>query len=120
HLFERCAGEENFVHALPLHDRSVVTGNRSAATPEDLDIGRAAFPQKIDNLRKKFDVPAVVTRNANRTRVLLHGRADDIADRSMVSKINHFNPVPDQFEIDRVDGAVMPIANWDSGKNADR
>ena len=35
--------------------------DRAAAAPEDLDLVRAFFAQKIDNRRKKFDMPTVVT-----------------------------------------------------------
>ncbi len=88
----------------------------SAAAAENLDIVCAFFSQKIDNGREKFDVPAVVTRYANRPHVLLDGGADDVAYRAVIAEINDFNPVPDEFQVDRIDRAVMPVANRDRGR----
>ena len=92
----------------------------AAAAAENLDVVRAFFAQKIDHGREKFDVPAVVTRNANRAHVLLDGGADDVADRAVIAEINHFDPVPDEFEVDRVDRAVVTITNRDCGQNSNR
>ena len=92
----------------------------AAAAPENLDIVRAFFAQKIDNGREKFDVPAVVTRDANRPHVLLDGGTDDVGNRAMIAEINHFDPVPDEFQVDRVDRAVVPVTNRDSGENTNR
>ena len=85
----------------------------AAATPENLDIVGAFFAQKIDNGREKFDVPAVVTRNTDRPDVLLNGGTDNVANRTVITKINHFDPVPDEFQVDRVDRAIVAITNRD-------
>ena len=53
-----------------------------AAAAENLNIVCAFLAQKIDNSRKKLDVPAVVTRDANGAHVLLDRGANDITDRS--------------------------------------
>src|SRR5262252_512650 len=71
HVVERCAGEENLLNAFASHRCRVVMRDSAAAAPENLDIVCAFFAQKIDNGREKFDMPAVVTRNANRAHVLL-------------------------------------------------
>src|SRR5205814_2235272 len=76
------------------------------------------FAQKLDNLGEELDMPIVVTGDANVAYILLDRRADNIADRAMVPEINHFNAVPDEFQIDRVDGAVVPVANRDSGQDS--
>ena len=52
----------------------------AAAPPENLDIVCAFFAQKIDNGREEFDVPTVVTRDANRPHVFLDSGTDDVAD----------------------------------------
>ena len=92
----------------------------AAAAPENLDIVCAFFSQKIDNGREKFDVPAVVTRDANRPHVFLDGGTDDVGYRAMIAEINDFNPVPDELQIDCIDRAVMPVANRDSGEDTNR
>ena len=92
----------------------------AAAAPEDLDIVCAFFPQKIDNGREKFDVPTVVTRDANRPHIFLDGGTDDVGYRAVIAKINHFDPVPDEFQVDRVNRAIVPITNRDCGQNSDR
>src|SRR6266480_3634532 len=60
HFIERGAGEKDFVHAFAFHACCVIVSNRAAAAAEDLDFVRAFFAQKIDDSRKKLDVPAVV------------------------------------------------------------
>ena len=118
HVFERCPGEENRIHAPALHFRGVLARDRATATAEHLDVLGAFFAQKIDNFGEELDVPAVIARNPNCTHVLLNSGAHDIADRTMIAEIDDLNPVPDKLEIDGVDRAVVPIANRDSGKNA--
>jgi hypothetical protein len=38
----------------------------------------------------------------------------------MIAEIHDLDSVPDKLEVDRVDGAIVPIANRDSGENSDR
>ena len=57
---------------------------------------------------------------ANRAHFFLNGRADDIARGAMVTEIDDFDPMADEFEIDRIDCAVMPVANRDSSEETDR
>src|SRR5262245_63608141 len=90
----------------------------AAAAPENFDVVCAFLAQKIDNGREKFDVPAVVTRDANRPHVLLDSGSDDVANRAVIAEINHFDPVPDKFQIDRVDRAIVAITNRDCGQNS--
>ena len=87
----------------------------AAAAPENLDIVCAFLAQKIDNGREKFDVPAVVTRDANGPHVFLDRGTDNVADRAVIAEINYFDAVPDEFQVDRVDRAIVTITNWDSG-----
>src|SRR5205814_2730727 len=85
---------------------------------ENLDIVCAFFAQDIDHGREKFDVPAVVTGDTNRPHVLLDGGTDDVANRTMITEINYFDPVPDKFKVDRVDRAVVAITNRNCGQNS--
>ena len=71
------------------------------------------FRKKANNFREELDVTAVVTRDANGAHVLLDGGAHDVAYRTMIAKIDDLNAVPDEFQVDRVDRAVMPVANRD-------
>ena len=72
--------------------------------------------QLLNHLRKKIDVPAVVTRSRPPRR-LPDRRPDNVADVAVKPQVNDLDPVPDKFEVDRVDCAVVPIANWDGGEN---
>ena len=56
---------------------------------------------------------AVVTGDADGPNVLLDGSTDDVANRAMITEINHFDPVPDKFQVDRIDGAIVAITNRD-------
>src|SRR5262249_17023630 len=115
HVVGRGARKENFVPPFASHRCCVLMRDGAAAAPENLDIVRALFPQKIDNGREKFDMPAVVTRDAYRAHILLDGGADDVGYRAMITEINHFDSVPDKFQIDRVDRAVVTITNRHCG-----
>ena len=63
---------------------------------------------------------AIVTGNANGGDVLLNSRADDIASVAMEAEIDNLDAVPDEFQIDGVDRAVVPVANGDGGEDANR
>ena len=119
HFVQRRAREENLLHAFALHRLCVGLGDCPSTAAENFDVVRAFFLQLFHNVGEKLDVPAVVTRNADRAHVLLDGGAHDIADRAMVSEINDFDAVPNEFEIDRVDGAVVPVTNRDGSENSD-
>src|SRR5437868_6412914 len=93
-------------------------GDGATATTEDLYIVCAFFPQKIHNGRKKFDVSAVVTRDANRPHILLDGGADDVGYRAVITEINHFNAMADEFQVDGIDRAIVTITNGDGGENS--
>src|ERR1043166_4183140 len=90
----------------------------ASSSSENFDIVCPFFAQKIDNSRKNFDVPAVVTGDTNRPHVLLDGGADDVTHRAVIAEINHFDSVPDEFEIDGVDRAIVAITNRDCGQNS--
>src|SRR5262249_5453759 len=115
HVVELCAGKENFAHTFASHPCRVVMRDGAAAAPENLDFVCAFLAQKIDTGRENFDMPAVVTRNANRAHVLLDGGPDDVANRAVVTEIDHFDPVPDKLQIDRVDRAIVTITNRNCG-----
>src|SRR5262249_24552158 len=85
---------------------------------ENLDIIPAFLAQEIDNGREKFDMRTVVTGDPNGAHILLNRGTDDISHRAMIAKINHFDPVPNELEIDRIDRAVVSVANRDSGQNS--
>jgi hypothetical protein len=69
-------------------------------------------------LDEEFDMPAVVTRDANGSHIFLDGGTDDIGHRPVIAEINHFNAMPDEFQIDRVDRAIVAITNRDGGENS--
>src|SRR5438128_4955846 len=118
HLFERRSGEENLVHAFAFHHCGIVMCDGAAAAAEHLDIVGAFFAQKIDNRAEELAVPAVIARNPNRAHIFLDRGAHDIADRTMITEIHDLDAVPDEFEIDGVDRAVVPVANRDGGEDA--
>jgi hypothetical protein len=92
----------------------------AAAAPKNLDIICAFFAQKIDNGSEKFDVPTVITRDANGPHVLLDGSANDVANRAVIAEVNDFDAVPDEFKIDRVDRTIVAITNRHCGQNSNR
>src|SRR5439155_816061 len=109
------SGDRDFVHAFATHGGRVLVCDASAATPEHFDVGRAFLAQEIDNSREKLGMPAVVTGNANRAHVFLDRRAHNVADGAMIAEINDLNSVADELKIDRVNRAVVPVADRHSG-----
>ncbi len=37
----------------------------------------------------------------------------------MIAEVNHFDPVPDKFQIDRINRAVVSVANRDGSQYPD-
>src|SRR5881394_1579632 len=120
HFFEGCAGEKNFLHAFAFHDFGVVMRNGAPAAAENLDVVGPFFAEKIHNLSKKLDVSAVITGDADGAHVFLDRRAHDVTNRAVITEVNHFNAMPDEFQVDCIDRAIVPVANWDSGQNSNR
>src|SRR5207249_7438959 len=120
HLGERRAGKENFVDAFPLHLPAVFVRNRAPAPAKNCYVIRAVLLQLANDIGKKIDVTAVVTGNPDRGHILLDSRAHNIADITMKSEVNDFDSMPDKFEINGVNSAVVSIADRNRGKNANR
>ena len=111
HLFQRRAGEKDFVYAFATHGCGILVCDGAPTTAEDFNVSRAFLAQKVDNFGEKLDMATVVTGNADRAHVFLDCGAHDVADRSVISQINDLDPVADELEIDRVDGTVVPVTN---------
>src|SRR5437763_6777372 len=114
HLIERCAGKKNLIHSFASQDCNVAVCDCSSAAAENLNVVGAFLAQEIDNGSEKFDVSAVITGNANSANVLLNCRANDVSDRPMITKVNHFDAMPNEFQVDRVDGTIVSVTNRDS------
>src|SRR5262245_56023917 len=63
---------------------------------------------------------AVVRGNADGTDILLDRGANDIAVGSMVTEVNHFAAVAQQFDVDGDDGAIGTSANRHYRQDAKR
>ena len=79
-----------------------------------------AFAKLLHHFGEELDVPAVVTGDADGPHILLDRGAHDVLRIAMIAEINHFDPMPDELEIDRIDRAVVPVADRDGGEDADR
>ena len=82
----------------------------NGATPatENSDI-RPVENKLIVEVFEKFEVTALVTRHRHRLHVFLNGRFHDVADRTVVTQMNHFDPTRLQQTPHQVDGRVVPI-----------
>ena len=118
HVGQRSTGEKNLINTFALHQRGVILRNRSTAAAKNGDIAGAALAQLSDDLGKKFDVPAVVARDADSGDVLLNGSADDVTNITMETQVDHFDAVPDEFQIDRVNRAIVAVANRNRREHA--
>ena len=94
-------------------------GDRAAAAAEEPDVRRALGVEPLPHLGEKLDVAAVVARKPDGAHVFLHRRAHDLRRRAVVAEINDLDPVADEFEVDRVDGAVVPVADGHGGQQAE-
>src|SRR4030095_16425482 len=115
HVLKRGTGKENFIDAFAFHYRGVVVRDRAPAAAKHFYVVGARFAQKIDNRCEKLDVAAIVTGDADRAHVFLNRRAHDVADGSMVPEVNYLDAVPDEFQVDGVDRAIVPITNRHGG-----
>src|SRR5438067_11571808 len=120
HFRERRAGKDNFVEAFALPLPGVVVRSRAPTPAENCYVIRAVLLQLANDIGKKIDVPAVVTGNPDCGHLLVDSRAHNIADITMKSEVNDFDSMPDKFEINGVNGAVVSIADRNRSKNANR
>src|SRR5438132_1373607 len=120
HLGKRSAGEKNLIDASAFHFAGVIVRDRAAAAAENGDISGAFFAQLPNNLGEKFDVSAVVTRDADGGDIFLNGSAHDVADVTVKAKIDYLDAMADEFEVNGVDGAVVSVANRDGGQDTNR
>src|SRR2546423_1811253 len=120
HVGQCRAGEKNLIHAALLHDALIVVGDRAAAAAENADVIGAPLFQLLHGFGEELDVTAVVTRYPHGGDVLLDRRADDVADVAMETEIDHLDSMPDELEIDRINGAIVPVADRDSSQDANR
>ena len=120
HVRQRCPREENLIDSALLHHPLVVMGDGPAAAAKHRDVVRAPLAKLFHHFNEKLDVPAVVAGDADGAHILLDRRAHDVLRIAMIAEVNDLDPVPDEFEVDRVDRAVMPVADRNSGKNSDR
>jgi hypothetical protein len=120
HFGKRSASEKNLIDTSAFHFVGVIMRDRAAATAEDGDIAGAFFAQLPNDLGEKFDVSAIVTRDTDGGDIFLNRSAYDVTDVTMKAKIDYFDAMADEFEVNCVDGAVVPVANRDGGKYADR
>src|SRR5205085_4247989 len=94
-------------------------GDSATAPTKDPDITRAMLLQEIDDFGEELDMPTVVARNADGPGVLLDRSPRDLEGRTVITEVNDFYAVPDEFQIDGIDGTVMAVANRHGGENAD-
>ena len=120
HFCERSAGKENFVDAFALHLPGIVVRDRTPAPTENRDVVCAFLLQLANDIGKKIDVTAVVTGNADRSHVFLNCGTHDITDITMKSELNDLDPMPDEFQINGVNRAVVPVTNRNCSENANR
>src|SRR5262249_48836064 len=120
-LFERSSRKENPANPAFVHDLCIFGCARPAASPKNADAGlQPRSFQTIDNLTKKFLMPAVVTGDPHRNHIFLDRRTHNVLRRTVISKINDFNAEADKFDIDRVDRTIVPVTNGDGRQNSDR
>ena len=81
-------------------------------------LARAFVPEQGEHLAEELEVAAVVRRETDGLHVLLDGRADNVAHGAMVTEVNDLDTVPDQFEVDGNDGAVVAVTNRNGSKDA--
>ena len=115
-FFKRRSGKEDSGHALPFHDCGVGGGNRAAPTCEYTNSFAAPIAQPSKKQRTEFDVAAVVAGDADGPHVFLYCGPGNIISRAMITQINDLNPVPNEFEVDRTDGAVVAVTDWDGSQ----
>src|SRR5207253_9523881 len=120
HFCERSAGKENFVDAFVLHLPGVVVRDRAPTPTENRDVVCPLLLQLANDIGKKIDVTAVVTGNSDRSHVFWNCGTPDITDIPMKSQVNDSDSVPDELEINGVNGALWPVTTRDRRKTSNR
>ena len=89
--------------------------------PKSFDRRRKALLlEAVDDFLKEFNVTAVIRRKPDCDDVLLNSCSDDILRRAMIPEVNHLNAVMNKFQIDRVNGTVVTVANWNCRQDSNR
>ena len=94
--------------------------DRASPIHPGFDPHGALAAQLPDDFGKEIDVSPVVTGNADGRDIFLDGGAYDVARITMKAEVNDLDAVPNELQVDRVDGAVVTIANRDGGENTNR
>ena len=118
HFCQRGAGKKYLVDPFAFHDPRILGGNCPAAPAKDCDLAGALTSQLPDDLGEKIDVSAIVTRDPDCGHILLDGGANNIAGVTVETEIYHLDAVTNKLEVDGVDCAVVPVADWDRCENA--
>ena len=120
HVGERSAGEENLIDAPLLHDALIIVRDSTATAAENFNAVSTALLQLPNDFGKELDVTAIITGDADCSDILLNSRADNIPRVTMEAQVDDFDSVPDKFQVNGVNGAVVAIADRDGGENANR
>jgi hypothetical protein len=65
-------------------------------------------------------MPSIIAGDTNRADIFLDRGSYNIVGGPVIAKIDHLDSMPDQLEIDRIDGAIMPVTNWHGSQDPDR
>src|SRR2546430_1080660 len=79
----------------------------------------AVFEEELDHFREELDVSAVVAGNPDGSDILLNGGSGYLVGAAVIAEVDDFDAMMDQFLVDRVDGAVMAVADGDGGEDSD-
>ena len=63
-------------------------------------------------------MPAVVAGEPDGAHIFLNGRAHDVGRLPMIAEVDHLDPMSDELQIDRIDRAIVPVANRYRGEDA--
>src|SRR2546421_8658010 len=120
HFRQRCSSEENSFHAAAMHLPGICSIDRAATPAEQANVPRALFPKPLQHLAKEFDVASIIGREPHRLDVLLDRCPRHLAYGTMVAKVDYFDAMAREFQIQRQDRAIVTVADWHRCKNAHR
>jgi hypothetical protein len=82
---------------------------RPSSGDHDADVLAALLLQHVDHVLEVLVVAALVGADSDPIGILLDGRAHDVGDAAVVTKVDHFGAACLQQPADHVDGGVMAV-----------
>ena len=102
-------GRIYFSDAVALQGFNFFGNDDTPAAAKNFDVSRALLFETIDDIFKKFEMPALIAGNANSLGIFFNRRIDNFFNRSIMTEMNHFRTGALQDTTHDINRRVMAI-----------